>query len=122
MEIFLAGLLAFVIMAVATGPKEQGSMAGIAVGAVIALEIAAAGPFSGASMNPVRSAAAALASGDSAAIMILWLYLLGPIIGAILGALLHDRCFGAGIPEPPVCCPEVSAKLSNPTAGGLDRG
>lgn len=107
MEIFLAALLAFVIMAVATGPKEQGLMAGVAVGAVIALAIAAAGPFSGASMNPVRSAAAALASGDPAAIGILWIYLAGPIIGAILGALLHDRTFGAGEAAPPVCCPEI---------------
>ncbi len=110
MELFLAALLAFVIMAVATGPKEQGLMAGVAVGAVITLEIAAAGPFSGASMNPVRSAAAALASGDPAAIGMLWIYFLGPIIGAILGALLHDRCFGAKESEPPVCCPENPVK------------
>jgi MIP family channel proteins len=106
MELFLAALLAFVIMAVSTGPREQGLMAGVAVGAVIALEIAAAGSFSGASMNPLRSAAPALASGDPAAIGWLWLYLAGPVAGAIFGALLHDRCFGAGEPAPPVCCPD----------------
>ena len=59
----LTALLMFVILCVSTGPKEQGVMAGIAVGGVIALEAMFAGPICGASMNPARSLAPAVVSG-----------------------------------------------------------
>ena len=45
----------FVILSVSTGAREKGITAGIAVGAVIALEAMFAGPICGASMNPARS-------------------------------------------------------------------
>ena len=47
----------FVILCVSTGPREVGTMAGIAIGGVIALEALFAGPICGASMNPARSIA-----------------------------------------------------------------
>ena len=52
LEAVLTAILMFVILAVATGPKEQGALAGVAVGAVIALEALFAGPISGASRSP----------------------------------------------------------------------
>jgi len=78
----------FVILNVSTGAKEKGITAGIAVGAVIAFEALFAGPISGASMNPARSLAPALVAGrlDS-----LWVYLLAPILGALL-AVPGCRC------------------------------
>ena len=65
----------FVILSVSTGAKEKGVLAGVAVGAVIALEALFAGPISGASMNPARSLAPAVVSLrlDS-----LWIYLTAP--------------------------------------------
>ena len=75
----------FVILSVSTGAKERGITAGIAVGGVIALEALFAGPISGASMNPARSLAPALVSGRVGA---LWIYLLAPIAGALLGVIL----------------------------------
>src|SRR5205809_1708896 len=62
LEIVLTLVLMFVILAVSTGAKERGITAGIAVGAVIALEALFAGPISGASMNLARSFAPALVS------------------------------------------------------------
>ena len=56
-------------------------MAGIAVGGVIGLEALFAGPISGASMNPARSLAPALLSGNTKN---LWLYLAAPILGSVL--------------------------------------
>ena len=56
----------FVILSVSTGSKEKGVLAGVAVGAVIALEALFAGPISGASMNPARSLAPAMRSSSSA--------------------------------------------------------
>jgi len=65
---------------VSTGAKEKGITAGIAVGAVIALEALFAGPICGASMNPARSLAPALASGR---LTDLWIYLIAPPVGAV---------------------------------------
>ncbi|HEY2573312.1 MAG TPA: aquaporin [Verrucomicrobiaceae bacterium] len=62
LELVLTALLMFVILCVSTGAKERGITAGVAVGAVIALEALFAGPISGASMNPARSLAPAIVS------------------------------------------------------------
>jgi aquaporin Z len=81
LEIFLAFFLMLVILNVAHGSSEQGLFAGIAIGSTVLLEAMFAGPISGASMNPVRSIAPALVSGH---LEHLWIYIVAPIIGAIL--------------------------------------
>lgn len=81
LEIVLTFLLMLVILSVSTGAKEKGITAGIAIGAVIALEAMFAGPICGASMNPARSLAPALVSGNLAS---LWVYLTAPVLGALL--------------------------------------
>ena len=81
LEIVLTFLLMLVILSVSTGAKEKGITAGIAIGAVIALEAMFAGPICGASMNPVRSLAPALVGGHTEH---LWIYLAGPALGALL--------------------------------------
>jgi aquaporin Z len=81
LELLLTFFLMFVIINVATGSKEQGMFAGLAIGAVVALEAMFAGPICGASMNPARSVAPALISGH---LEHLWVYLVAPVIGAAL--------------------------------------
>jgi aquaporin Z len=71
----------FVALAVATGPREIGVLAGIAVGGTVALDALVGGPISGASMNPARSLAPALVSGH---LHHLWIYLTAPFLGALL--------------------------------------
>ena len=80
LEFILTYLLMLVIIQVATGSKEQGLMAGIAIGTVVMLEALFAGPISGASMNPIRSLAPAVANGNT---QHLWIYLTAPILGAV---------------------------------------
>ncbi|MGH7826255.1 MAG: MIP/aquaporin family protein, partial [Candidatus Binatia bacterium] len=80
-EVSLTAVLMLVILSVSIGGKEKGPIAGVAVGAVIALEALFAGPISGASMNPARSLGPALVANR---IESLWIYLTAPIIGAIL--------------------------------------
>jgi len=80
-EIILTFFLMLVIINVSTGSKEIGTMAAIAVGGVILLEAMFAGPITKASMNPIRSLAPAVISGNY---QHLWLYLTAPFIGAIL--------------------------------------
>jgi len=89
LEVILTALLMFVILCVATGSKEQGMMAGIAVGGVIALQAMFAGPFTGASMNPARSLAPALFSGEWAS---QWIYLVAPPLGAALAVPVWLGC------------------------------
>ncbi len=84
LEIILSFILMFVIIKVSTGSKETGTMAGIAIGGVVGLEAMFAGPITGASMNPARSIAPALFSGD---LQYLWLYISAPIIGMLLASL-----------------------------------
>lgn len=83
-ELILTFFLMVVIINVSTGSKEIGTMAAIAVGAVILLEAMFAGPMTKASMNPARSLAPAVISGN---LQNLWLYLTAPFIGAILAVI-----------------------------------
>ena len=80
-ELLLSFFLMVVIINVSTGSKEIGPVAGIAVGSVILLEAMFAGPLTKASMNPIRSLAPALASGNMSQ---LWIYLTAPFIGMLL--------------------------------------
>jgi aquaporin NIP len=88
LETVLTFLLMLTILSVSTGAKEKGVTAGIAVGAVIALEAMFAGPICGASMNPARSLAPALLSGHFEH---LWIYLAAPLAGA-WAAMPACRC------------------------------
>jgi len=85
-ELVLSFFLMFVIMAVATDTRAVGEAAAIAIGGTIGLDAMFGGPISGASMNPMRSIAPALVSGDLHA---LWLYVVAPLLGASLGALAY---------------------------------
>jgi len=82
LELILTAMLMFTVMTVATGSKEKGIMAGVAIGAVVGLEALFAGPICGASMNPIRSLAPAIVSGHLKEV---WIYLLAPVIGSIAG-------------------------------------
>jgi aquaporin NIP len=95
LEVWLTWALMLVILHVSTGAKEKGITAGIAVGAVIALEALFAGPICGASMNPARSLAPAVVTSADAARHALWIYLAAPVLGAMLAvptfALTRER-------------------------------
>jgi len=81
LECILTFFLMLVIINVATGSKEQGMFAGLAIGSTVLLEAMFAGPISGASMNPARSLAPAIVSGHMEH---LWVYLTATILGAAL--------------------------------------
>ncbi|MBT5870406.1 MAG: aquaporin, partial [Bacteroidetes bacterium] len=84
LEIILSFFLMVVIINVSTGSKEIGLVAGIAIGSVVLLEAMFAGPITGASMNPARSIAPAVVSGNIAD---LWIYIFAPIIGCLLAVV-----------------------------------
>jgi aquaporin NIP len=81
LEMILTFFLMVVIIQVATGSKEQGMFAGLAIGSTVLLEAMFAGPVCGASMNPIRSLSPAVVSGH---LEHLWIYLSAPMLGAAL--------------------------------------
>ena len=90
LEAVLTLILMVVVLGVACGmPGDLHAMA-LAVGAVIALEAIFAGPISGASMNPARSLAPGLLSGQTGS---LWIYWTAPFVGAGLGVALSHLLF-----------------------------
>jgi len=80
LELLLTFFLMLVIINVATGSKEQGMFAGLAIGSTVLLEAMFAGPICGASMNPARSLAPAIISGHTVHV---WIYLTATVIGAV---------------------------------------
>jgi MIP family channel proteins len=86
-EVVMTALLMFVIMAVATDTRAVGAAAAIAIGAGVGLDALFGGPVTGASMNPARSLAPAIASGTFTD---LWIYIVGPLSGAAVGALAYQ--------------------------------
>jgi aquaporin Z len=88
-EILASALLMLVILIVVytKGAKKFG---GIAIGAIVGLDIFVFGLISGASMNPARSLAPAIVSGYYIA---LWLYRTAPFIGTSIVAVLLKNKF-----------------------------
>ncbi|MCR4287496.1 MAG: aquaporin, partial [Deltaproteobacteria bacterium] len=84
LELIMSFILMFVILSVSTGEKEKGTMAGVAIGSVVAFEAMLGGPVSGASMNPARSLGPALISWH---VQGLWIYFIAPISGAALAVI-----------------------------------
>jgi MIP family channel proteins len=87
-EILITFILVFVVMAVATDDRAPAAIAPIAVGFALAVGVFIAGPVTGGAVNPVRALGPMIVAGDLTSF---WLYILGPIIGGVLAALLYDR-------------------------------
>jgi len=82
LEIVLTAGLVNAILGTASGARNIGTNAGIAVGGYVALAGLWASTFTGASMNPARSFGPDLVRADFAAT---WIYLVGPLVGAAIG-------------------------------------
>ncbi|GCE10607.1 MIP/aquaporin family protein [Tengunoibacter tsumagoiensis] len=85
-EFILTFFLMFVIMAMTTDTRAVGQSAALAIGSTIALEVLFAGPICGPSLNPARSLGPALVSGTWTS---QWIYVVGPLCGAIAGAYTY---------------------------------
>jgi MIP family channel proteins len=90
-EVTLTAILMFVIIAVATDTRAVGAAAAIAIGGTVGLDAIFGGPVTGASMNPARSFGPALAAGEW---QDFWIYVLGPVAGAALGAFGYQLIRG----------------------------
>jgi len=78
-ELVLTVGLVSTILGTASRAQNVGALSAVAVGGYIVLAGLWSSPISGASMNPARSLAPDLALGD---LDHLWVYLVGPLLGA----------------------------------------
>ena len=90
-EVVMTAFLMFVIMAVATDTRAVGAAAAIAIGGTVALDALFGGPVTGASMNPARSFGPALVAGEWHDF---WVYVVGPLGGAMIGAFAYQLTRG----------------------------
>mgnify|MGYP005989800455 FL=1 len=84
LELLLTFFLMVTIINVSTGSKEIGTTAAIAIGGMVMIEALFAGPITNASMNPARSLAPNIISGNNEH---LWLYIMAPVLGALLAVI-----------------------------------
>ncbi|HEY6065231.1 MAG TPA: MIP/aquaporin family protein [Thermoanaerobaculia bacterium] len=90
-EIVATFLLVIVVCATAIDPRGAFTVvSGIPIGLVVAFDILAGGPLTGASMNPARSFGPALVGGHWANH---WIYWVGPIAGGAIAGLLYSALY-----------------------------
>lgn len=99
LELIITFFLMLVVAALATDRRAVAGTAGVAIGGYVALAATFSGPIAGASMNPARSFGPALLSGTWTDH---WVYWVGPIAGALLGALVYLAIAGVRAASPPV--------------------
>lgn len=89
MEATLSFFLMLVIIAVATDRRVSSAVPALAIGLTVVFDVLIGGPVTGGSMNPARSFGPALFAGGPA-LSNYWLYVVGPCVGAVIGALAFE--------------------------------
>jgi MIP family channel proteins len=92
-EAVLTFFLMLVIIAVATDKRANGAVPGLAIGLTVVFDVLIGGPITGGSMNPARSLGPAL-FGGAAPLAAYPVYVVGPVIGAVVAAWLYERIRG----------------------------
>jgi aquaporin Z len=118
LEAILTFLLVWVVFATAVDPRGTfASIAGLAIGLTITIDILAAGPLTGAAMNPARSLGPELVQNvwDD-----FYVYLIGPAIGGAVAALLYDRLYLRPVAPVPVGPPESGVLEPRPGDAAAD--
>jgi MIP family channel proteins len=79
-------MLMWAIMGLAVNPRGEASLAGLGIGAALGVAVMIVGPATGAGLNPARWLGPAIVSGKFTDF---WIYILGPVIGAVAAALVY---------------------------------
>jgi MIP family channel proteins len=96
-----AFFLVWAVVAVAVNPRAAKDWAGLVIGGTLGLVVLVAGPLTGASVNPARFFGPALVSSHWTDA---WLYLISPVVGGVIAALVYWNLFvdrGAAAPPSP---------------------
>jgi glycerol uptake facilitator-like aquaporin len=76
---------------------NAGSLAPLAIGMTVTLNIMMGSPLTGAAFNPARALGPMVATGNFTHV---WLYMAASIVGAIVAAILHTGCTRASPGSP----------------------
>jgi aquaporin TIP len=111
-EAILTFFLVWVIFATAADPRGTfKSIAGLAIGFTITLDILMGGPLTGAAMNPARALGPELVHGEWADA---WIWYVGPAAGAVVAALLYEWLYLRPLAPVPVGPPETGVREPRP--------
>jgi MIP family channel proteins len=112
LEAVLTLFLVWVVFATAADPRGTfKSIAGLAIGLTITMDILIGGPLTGAAMNPARSFGPALVQnvwGD------FWIWYVGPAAGAVVAALAYEYLYLRPLAPVPVGPPETGLEEPRP--------
>jgi aquaporin Z len=111
-EAILTFFLVWVIFATAADPRGAfKSIAGLAIGLTITLDILAGGPLTGAAMNPARAFGPELVQGvwDD-----FWVYWIGPLAGGGIAALAYELLYLRPLEPAVVGPPETGLEEPRP--------
>ena len=90
-EAVLTFLLVWVVFATAADPRGAfASIAGLAIGLTITLDILVGGPLTGAAMNPARAFGPELVAGEWSDC---WVWYVGPLAGGAAAALAYEALY-----------------------------
>lgn len=87
-EALVTFFLMIVVIAATTDTRNPAAAAPFGVGLALASAVFISAPLTGAGVNPARALGPMLVSGQ---LTDWWAYLLGPVLGALVAAVLHDR-------------------------------
>ena len=92
-EVIATFLFVLVIMTVTSASKGNGAIAGLVIGLSLMAMILVGLNITGLSVNPARSLAPAVLVGG-AALQQVWIFILAPIVGGVLAALVAKNFLG----------------------------
>ena len=92
-ELIITFFLMFAYYAVLYTNRVPAGASGIMIGMMLTADILIAGPLTGGAANPARALGPAVASGYYSS---LWLYWVGPIIGALLAGFVYEYLLTPG--------------------------
>jgi aquaporin Z len=113
LEAILTFFLVWAVWATAVDPGGAfKSIAGLAIGLTITIDVYAGGPVTGAAMNPARAFGPELVGnfwGEA------WIYWIGPIVGALVAAFMYDALYLRPARPPVVGTPESGVDEPRPS-------
>jgi aquaporin Z len=95
-EVMLTALFVFAVLG-ATSKTANAATAGLVIGLTLTVVHLIGIPITGTSVNPARSLGPALIVGGTALHQV-WLFLVAPLIGGVVGARAHVMLFDLGAP------------------------
>jgi aquaporin Z len=112
LEAITTVFLVWVVFATAVDPRGTfKSIAGLAIGLTITMDIFAIGPWTGAAMNPARAFGPQLVGGHWANG---WVWYVGPVVGAVIAAVLYEWLYLRPLAPVPVGPAETGVREPRP--------